>query len=276
MHVPEPSPYTADGTGLHYARWGSSGPRILLLHAIGLDHQSWEPLIPYLADDYQILAPDLPGHGGSGRTLDSACGPRSLSASVEALLDRVEWPDAVVIGNSLGGGTALALAQRAPERVRGLGLLCSVAYVEGLPLLARAALLPGISRLAWMAHPLLVRVGLEMVRARWGSVHPEGAQRCSEYLRSPEGLAALLRLLRDLHGDELGEMASGYADIHCPALVLQGVRDPLIPVRHAERLAAALPQSELLCLKRCGHFPQEEDPGRTAAALLPFIERACR
>ena len=259
---------------LQFARWDGDGPNLLLLHPIGLDHHSWNRVAQRLADRYRIVAPDLPGHGGSLKALEGPHGPVSLSTAVEGLLDRLGWDETLVVGNSLGGGTALSLAKRQPERVKGLGLLCPVGYREGLPLIARAAFVPGVPVLAGLAPPPLVRLGLELVRGRWGSVLSEDAIRTSQYLRSRDGRAAMMRALRDLYGQDLAEMAPHYEKVQCPTLIVQGRRDPLIRPWHAERLAKTIPGSELKLLPRVGHFPQEEDPDLVARELDRFLSSA--
>jgi pimeloyl-ACP methyl ester carboxylesterase len=257
--------------GLQFARRPADGPNLLLLHPIGLDHHSWDRVADRLVGKYNIVAPDLPGHGGSLKALEGPHGPASLSVAVETLLDRLGWDETLVVGNSLGGGTALSLAKRQPERVKALGLLCSVGYREGLPLIARAAFVPGVPLLAGIAPPPLVRLGLELVRGRWGSVLAEDAIRTSQYLRSRDGRASLLRALRDLYGQDLTDMALHYESVQCPTLILQGRRDPLIRPWHAERLAKTIPGSELILLPRVGHFPQEEDPDTVAQELDRFL-----
>lgn len=267
----EPNKQIESENGLQFARWEGDGPNLLLLHPIGLDHHSWNRVADRLAGKYRILAPDLPGHGGSLKALEGSHGPASLSGAVESLLDRLGWDETLVVGNSLGGGTALSLVKRQPERVKALGLLCSVGYREGLPLLARAAFVPGVPLLAGLAPAPLVRLGLELVRGRWGSVLSEDALRTSQYLHSREGRAAMMRALRDLYGQDLADMAPHYESVQCPTLILQGRRDPLIRPWHAERLAKSISGSELILLPGVGHFPQEEDPDLVAGELDRFL-----
>jgi pimeloyl-ACP methyl ester carboxylesterase len=263
-------------TRLHYQQWGASGPRLLLVHAIGFDHRSWEGIIPALAERYRVTAVDLPGHGESDKPFGVDYGLRAMAARVARFIEELGWEDAILVGNSIGGGTSLATAVLAPERVRALALLNSVAFRTGLPYLGRLAFVPVLPLLGCYAPSLVVRLGLESVRGRWGTVSADRLSACNRYLRATEGRGAFFQMLRQLYGPDLDELAERYGEIRCPALVLHGERDPLIAVRHAETLAGTLPNAQLVRVPRCGHFPQEECPQEVLPPLLEFLERVTR
>lgn len=268
-------PYSLLDARLHFGRWGWKGPRVLLVHAIGLDHHSWSLILPYLVDGYQVAAVDLPGHGKSEKPLAVDYDLWSLGARIARFLDELEWEDAILVGNSIGGGVSLSATLQAPRRVRALALVNSVAYRSGLPLIGRLAFAP-VAPLAALAPNIAMRVGLESVRRKWGSVTMDRCSAAGQYFRSVEGRAAFFRTLRQLYGPSLDEMSAHYHEIRCPALVLHGVNDPLIRLGHAARLAHGLPHGELVTLPGCGHFPQEEDPKPTGTALRRFLDRVTK
>src|SRR5688500_11581314 len=107
-------------TRLHYVQWGYSGPRVVLIHAIGFVHHTWEPVVPDLRDGFRLVGVDLPGHGESDKPAAVDYSLPAFGRRLIRFLDELGWEDAVLIGNSLGGGTALAAAVQAPERVRAL------------------------------------------------------------------------------------------------------------------------------------------------------------
>jgi pimeloyl-ACP methyl ester carboxylesterase len=261
-------------TRLHYIQWGFTGPRVLLIHAIGFDHRTWEPVVPHLRDEFRVVGVDLPGHGESDKPAAVDYSLPSIGRRVVQFLDELGWEDALLVGNSLGGGTALAATVHAPERVRGLALLNSVAFREGLPPVGRLAFLPLVPLVGGYTPALFTRLGLEAVRGGWGSVTSLRTDACCRHLRDPGGRGAFFRTLRQLYGPELDEMAARYAEIQCPTLVIHGERDPLIHHRHAERLARTIPHAELKRVPRCGHFPQEEQPGVIGPLLRDFLIRA--
>lgn len=269
-------PSTLDDVRVHFQHYRGDGPRVVLVHAIGFDHHTWQPILPALTDRYDVVALDLPGHGASEKPPDADYGPLSLGARLIRLLDELGWDDAVFIGNSLGGGASLAAALQAPERVRGLGLLNSVGFRRGLPPVGRLAMVPLVPSLAGVAPPLAVRLGLASCRHARGSLTDERCTASRNYLRTRDGRAAFFRALRQLYGQDLEKMAAHYPSIECPALVLHGERDPLIRLSHAMQLAQTIPPAELVRLQRCGHFPQEECPRQVGDALREFLENSVR
>jgi pimeloyl-ACP methyl ester carboxylesterase len=113
--------HTAELT-LHYEDDGDpEAPPILLLHGIIQNAATWGWLVPHLAEAHRVVRLNFRGHGRSGRT-PGAYVFRGYVADATAICERVLGQPAVVIGHSLGGGTAAGLAQTRPELVRGVVL----------------------------------------------------------------------------------------------------------------------------------------------------------
>ncbi len=104
---------------------GDSVP-VLLLHGFGADLNTWMFTQPVLADGRQVIAVDLPGHGGSAKQVDHA-DAESLAAIVEHALNTLGIERLHLVGHSMGGGIAISLASRQPERVATLTLISSAA-----------------------------------------------------------------------------------------------------------------------------------------------------
>lgn len=127
--------YTADGTRLAYAECGAGTP-VVFLHPTPLDHVFWEPAIARLSG-MRAIAPDFRGHGasalGEGLPVGGfALAPEApvlsmgrLALDVLKLLEHLELEKAVFVGCSIGGYVLLELWRRAPERMLGLGFVCS-------------------------------------------------------------------------------------------------------------------------------------------------------
>src|SRR5882757_7753144 len=99
---------------LAYTRRGTGRP-LLLLHGIGLSRNSWQPVLPDLAEHFDVLAVDLPGFGASPALPDGvAPSPARLADAVAGLLRELDIEQPHVVGNSLGGWVALELAQVCP------------------------------------------------------------------------------------------------------------------------------------------------------------------
>ena len=110
------------GVALHVAQDGDpDGPTVLVLHGITSCTATWDWLVPHLAADYRVLRLDFRGHGQSGRAEGTYHFPSYLSDAV-AVCEQVAGGPCVVLGHSLGGGTAAALAQKRRDLVRAIVL----------------------------------------------------------------------------------------------------------------------------------------------------------
>ena len=111
-----------DDLTLHYEDDGDPArPPILVLHGITQSTATWSWLVPHLADSHRVVRLDFRGHGRSGRTPGAYTFPGYV-ADATSICERVLGAPAVVVGHSLGGGTAAALAQTRPDLVRGVVL----------------------------------------------------------------------------------------------------------------------------------------------------------
>src|SRR6476620_5011434 len=96
------------------ARTGSGAP-LLLVHALGLSRVAWEPVVPTLAERFDVLAVDLPGFGDSPPLPgDVAPRPAALASALAEYLDEQAVSRPHVVGNSIGGWVALELAAIRP------------------------------------------------------------------------------------------------------------------------------------------------------------------
>ncbi len=103
---------------LNVAEWGSVGPPLVLLHGGSASWRSWAAVAPLLARDWHVLAPDLRGHGLSGRGGRYALA--DYADDIVRLVDREIGQPAALIGHSLGGHVAVAMAAHRPDVVRAL------------------------------------------------------------------------------------------------------------------------------------------------------------
>src|SRR5947208_3393614 len=123
-------------------RAAGSGPPILLIHGMASSSTTWNSVIPLLTDYGTIIAPDLPGHGGS----TNPGGDYSLGAHaswVRDLMIALDIPAATFVGHSLGGGVAMQTAYQFPDRTERLVLVGSGGLGKEVALLLRALALPG-------------------------------------------------------------------------------------------------------------------------------------
>ncbi len=262
---------TVDGRRLRYVRAGS-GPAVVLVHGFGSSIYTWKDVIAPLAARHDVVALDLPGFGQSDQPADLSF--EDFPRAVVGLMDRLSLDRAALVGNSMGGATAVVVAARRPERVASLVLIDAAGFnlaeaerpgivrLTGSPMGALVSALPG--------KRLVVEASLRQVFHDDARVTPE---RVSEYLaaaRRPGTFAALRSLGASLEG-RATLVAESLPRVEARTLVLWGGEDRWIPPAHAERFVAAIPGARKVVIPGCGHVPQEEVPAEVARLLLEFL-----
>jgi pimeloyl-ACP methyl ester carboxylesterase/membrane protein DedA with SNARE-associated domain len=225
-------------------------PVVVLLHGSPGDHHEVLRLGKLLADEFRVLAPDLPGFGASSRSVPDYSF-RAHAHYVIQLLDSLHIPRAHLIGFSMGGGVALSFADLAPERVASLTMLSAIG--------AQEYELTGDYYLNHLAHGLQL-VGLWLIQ---NGVPQFGLL---------DGMLTIpyARNFYDSDQRPLRGILSRYAG---PMLIVQGKEDPLVPAAIALEHARLVPQSEMLMLEG-NHFMTFARPRLLAPPIAAFIERA--
>lgn len=115
--------------GAHIQYWvAGTGKPVMLLHGFGEDHTVWRYQVPALSKQYRLILPDLPGSGASEPL--QRMGMQDLAEVVHAIIHAEEIDACPVIGHSMGGYIALALAETYYNHVSALGLFHSTAYAD--------------------------------------------------------------------------------------------------------------------------------------------------
>lgn len=261
--------------------WGSGdGTPVLLLHGVPETSSCWRDVAPALADGRRVLAPDLPGLGGS-----SCSGPYdvpSVVAQLVALLD-AEVPDrrVDVVGHDWGGSVALGLAGLHPDRVRRLAV--ANAPYRKVPLL-RAAHIPFFA--APVAPELAFRLGGKrvvdlMLAVGWRSgveLDPDVRAEYTAAYTDPAKVSAMLGYYRAATRPRLAaalrrDKPAGAPRVRAERmLVLWGAADPVLPVSVGESVVKDLgPTCEMVTVPGAGHFVIEEAPEVAREALRAFL-----
>lgn len=254
-------------------------PPVVLVHGLSATNASMLPLIPALSRDFRVLAPDLPGHGGTEARGTAHAAPYLGDWLISFLRETCEQP-AVLVGNSLGGRTALEAALLSPHDVRGLVLLCpAVAFRRLRQLVPFVRLLP--DELAALPVRVPRRIAMRGLRGLFAdpSRIPQAWLEAAidEFVRVITIRANRLSTfsaLRHIYLDEpFGE--KGFWDrlpgLEPPALFVWGDKDALVPAGFARFVAEALPDAGSVILPDCGHVPQFEYRDRTATLTREFI-----
>lgn len=261
-------------------RVAGDGPPLLLIHGIGDNSSTWEPLIPLLAQKYTVIAPDLLGHGLS----DQPRADYSVAAfanGMRDLLSVLSFDRVTVIGHSLGGGVAMQFCYQYPQMVERLVLVAAGGVTREVNPALRLASLPAAPQaLAALSVPGF-ETALRMVRGRIDKVSlppmlvdlPEMLRVLGD-LRSPNKRAAFVRTLRavvDWRGQMVTMLDRSYLTERLPIMIVWGTHDLVLPYSHAKLAHAAMPHSRLETFVDSGHFPFRDDPLRFADLVDDFV-----
>ena len=251
--------------------WPGDGAPLVLLHGLLDCGVGWKHLAE--AMHRPCYAVDLPGFGDSDRPTRNRIS--AYAEDVQAALAALNVHDFTLVGHSLGGAVATALAERLRDDVAALVLIAPAGF--GRIHLAEAIQLPGVRTVVRHTLPLALMnpvSALGVYMAVIGNGH----------LPDPELVA---RLRKNAHRWALGAKCANEAitasgrsrrafyrrqlDYHGPVLALWGEHDRLVPLAHRDGVMTAFPHARVSVWKKMGHHPQRERPSE----LAQFIEAAC-
>jgi len=249
-----------------YTHTTGTGPDLVLIHGWGLHAGIWEHFVPLLVPHFRVTCVDLPGHGRSGWQ-----GEESLDAMTEAVLT-VTPAAASWLGWSLGGLVATRAALIAPASVTALVTIASTPCFVRKPDW-QSAMLPVL------LETFAAELAQDYVRTlnRFLALQVRGSDHAGEVLKAlralllvhgepnPAGLRAGLEVLHT------ADLRHSLGDIGCPALLLAGERDTLVPVSAALAASKLIPDAQLEVIKGAGHAPFIAQPEAVAKQVEHFL-----
>jgi pimeloyl-ACP methyl ester carboxylesterase len=246
------------------------GEVVLLIHGMGGSSNTWSGVIPLLAENYRVIAPDLLGHGQS----DKPRGDYSVGAFavlLRDLLDELGITRVTVVGHSLGGGIAMQFAHQHRQYCDRIVLISSGGFGDDVGRVLRLLSLPGSEFvLPMIASRPAVAAG-NALRALVGSADRFKARPA---LSNRDNRRAFLRTLRsvvDVRGQSVSALNRLCFSEDLPALIISGDQDRVIPVEHARAAHATMPNSRLHVLAGVHHHPPTEVPDEVADLIGQFL-----
>jgi pimeloyl-ACP methyl ester carboxylesterase len=212
--------------------------RVVLIHAFPLDDRMWDPQLEALEDE-DVYVPYLYGLGGN-----------SVDGWAEHVLERTEGK-LLVVGASLGGYVALAMARISPDRVRSL-------------LLAGARAAPDPPERRELRGEMIKVVQEEGIEGWNRDFSPPGPPD-----RETDELVRGIEALRDRR--DATEVVTGFEG---PLVVVVGDQDDILPVDEARQIAASAPHGRLEVVEGAGHLVNVEAPERFNQILLELLQAA--
>lgn len=258
--------FDSAGVRLHFTDEGSGEP-LILLHGFAVNADlNWRlpGLTGALRREFRVIAPDLRGHGLSGKPHDAAQYGRQMVLDVLRLMDHLGLAKAHVAGYSLGGFITLKLAAESPER-----LLTASVLGAGWERPDENAFLDAAEEMALALEsgrgigPIAARLG--GTRAKPSPLHTFWVWVMTRYLNDGRALAGVVR-----GTPELAVSEEDLARISVPLCVIIGSRDPMLP--GAEALRDRVPQTEFTMVPGADHL-QAPRRRELRAALLAFLRR---
>jgi pimeloyl-ACP methyl ester carboxylesterase len=267
-----------NGTGLHVLEAGQ-GPAVVLLHGWPVTSHHWREVIPVLAEEYRVIAPDLRGLGDSERP-PSGYDKRTLAKDINALVDTLGVEQFALVGHDFGGTVASAVAADRPEQVTHLVVIEEL--LPGLPV-APSLANPRYPRWHNALHaaagvPELLIAGREReyhglfwgLTAEGRAMPPEVIEEYARTYLQPDALRVGLAYYRTATEDAA----------HFAELTRRPLATPTLTIAGDQAMAGAVAASvSQLCrrmssvvLDHCGHYPAEEHPRAVADLIRIFGE----
>jgi pimeloyl-ACP methyl ester carboxylesterase len=243
-------------------------PAIVLLHCFTCSINWWQRLIPLLDRNHRVIAIDLLGHGGSEKPR-TGYSMQDQAQLVAQALGRLGVDGATVVGHSLGGAVAIALAEQSPELVGRIGIVDTEPDTSygSLDLLARAAFTPAVGEALWRVKmDWSIRKGLEQAFESGYDVPDEFVDDVKRmtYSSYDDSHSAFDSYVSESSLDDRARA------LDLPLLVIFGAEDQIVDAREALSAYADIPGAQTALIQGAGYSPNVEKPAQTARVILRF------
>lgn len=247
------------------------GEPMILLHGIPTWSFLYHQVIPTLAQEHRVLAPDFLGHGYSDKRDRFDRSLRAQTAMILRFMDELGIEKATIVGHDTGGGVALIMGIEHPERVEHLVLCNAVAY-DSWPIEDMISL----GNPAWRDKTASEVASFVASGLTDGLHNPE--QLTEDFERgivapysNEEGKISLIRNASALNTNHTMELVDRHKDIAAQTLVLWGVKDPWQTIQDGECLVEEIPHAHLKRIETASHWLQQDEPEIFAREILDYL-----
>jgi 2-hydroxy-6-oxonona-2,4-dienedioate hydrolase len=254
------------GQKIHYLEAGS-GPNVILLHGLGADATNWAANTSLLAKSFHVYVPDQIGFGESDKPLINYR-VATLVDFLDGFCKKLGIAKASIVGNSLGGWTAMAFTLTHPDKVEKMVLVDAAGYSFdrlGQPKPTREMLEALNPSTVAASKAVLGIILANKAMATDGLAE----QLFTGHLKHNDGYTIDRFIDSILRGEDVVDGRLGA--IKAPTLVVWGREDALTPLAGGKLMATEIAGAESVILDHCGHVPQLECSGAFNTALLKFL-----
>jgi pimeloyl-ACP methyl ester carboxylesterase len=248
---------TFSGQKIHFWGGGQGVPLLLLHSAWGDAEMCWRGVWDELSRYFTVIAPDLPGFGGSS----PLSGPslRAIAKALKELLDTLDIGPAVIVGNSFGGAVARQFAADFPDATSRV-ILVNGGLMPYMPLLMRKFLMsPSLNRRVRQIMSHFSHSPQALKKSFFAPDKLPPAFFDQIYKKTP--------LYSGVVFDTFMNMSRPLPVPHAPTFLVWGAQDGLSPLKQAKALQKKIPGSLLISIDGAGHMPQLERPKEFVMAL---------
>jgi pimeloyl-ACP methyl ester carboxylesterase len=247
----------ANGIRTNYLEAGSGDETVLLIHGSGpgvTSYANWRLVIPALAENFHVVAPDMVGFGYSDRPEGIEYGLETWANQTVGLMDTLGIQKAHLVGNSFGGAIALRIASQHPERVGKLVLMGSMGVhfeiTEGLDRVwGYEASFENMRRVLDVFAYSRELVNDELAKVRYeGSIQPGFQEAFSSMFPAP----------RQRWVEAMTTPEEQIRALPHPTLIVHGREDKVIPVSNSYKLEELIENADLSVYSKCGHWSMIE------------------
>lgn len=246
-----------------------SGPPIVLLHPFPANHQLWLPASKVLQPRYQLILPDLRGHGDSG----VGEGPATMAkhaADLVRVLAEENIDRAIFVGVSIGGYALFEFWRKYPGRAKAL-VLCNTKAQADTPEARSGRLRAAADVLERGTEPFFESMVAKLLGATTRATRPDLVDGALGMMRkmSPEDVALVQRGMAD-RPDSIETLKT----INVPTLIITGDEDTATGIPEAELMKRHIMGSEIKVVAKAGHYSPWEQPEEVGRIIRHFVDRA--
>ncbi|WP_298282870.1 alpha/beta fold hydrolase BchO [Novosphingobium sp.] len=250
------------------------GPGVLLLHGTGAATHSWRDVLPLLARNFTVIAPDLPGHGFTTGRPKQGLTLNGMASALTDLLAKLEASPTLIAGHSAGAAMALQLVHLQGRETPVVGFNPALMPFPGLaaklfPSLAKALFInPFVPRMLAGIARIPGETGRFLGRATGSKIDAQGIAAYEALMSHHRHCGGAMEMMASWDLEALSRLLPKIAS---PVLLVHSSADKAVPLDSVERAAKLIPDCRLEVLPMLGHLAHEEQPERAADLIGTFL-----